>query len=193
VDAAAGELTMMLADANDIGGPVDPAWLDAWRQADARADRAIRAEVAAMVARIDDVGLAGALTELAGALGDPTADLIVTALVLAANGQAQDLGELLGALAVTARDEATMRLRVDAARARTRTAVRVILAVTGAMAAALVVFNRAYLAPYRTAGGQAVLVVVFAAFGTAGWWLTAMARYQSPERFLTGQPSGDWR
>jgi 2-succinyl-5-enolpyruvyl-6-hydroxy-3-cyclohexene-1-carboxylate synthase len=50
VDAAAGELTMMLADANDIGGTTDPAWLDTWRQADARADRAIRAEVAAIAA-----------------------------------------------------------------------------------------------------------------------------------------------
>lgn len=153
----------------------------------------IRPELSAMTAAIDQVGLSAALTGLAAELADPTADLVVTALVLAAKGQAQDLGELLGALAVTAREEATMRLRVDAARARTRTAVRVILAVTAAMAAALVVFNRAYLAPYRSVGGQAVLVVVFAAFGAAGWWLAQMARYQAPERFLTGQPAGEWR
>ena len=44
------------------------------------------------------------------------------ALILAAEHQAQRLGELLGSLAQAARDQATMGLRVEGGRARTRTA-----------------------------------------------------------------------
>lgn len=42
------ETMSMLADANDIGGRSDSSWLDRWRDADVRADRAIREQIEAM-------------------------------------------------------------------------------------------------------------------------------------------------
>ncbi|HSS11788.1 MAG TPA: hypothetical protein VLL25_18010, partial [Acidimicrobiales bacterium] len=142
----------------------------------------IRPEIRALVTRLERERLAPALFQLAEDLADPTADLVVSALTLAANGEAQDLSELLGSLASAARDNATMRLKVEASRARTRTSVRIITAITVAMALLLVVLNRSYLAPFDSATGQAVMLAVVACFGGALWWLASMARYVAPER-----------
>src|SRR5438445_520650 len=81
-------------------------------------------------------------------LADPTADLVVASLVLAADRHARRLGDLLTALATAAREEAAMRLRVEAGRARTRTAVRVVVSTTLLMAVGLSILNRGYLHPY---------------------------------------------
>src|SRR4051794_29154916 len=87
------------------------------------APAAIRPEVIRLAARTEQMPLSDALVAFATELAHPTADLVVAALRLAAGGAARDLGELLGSLATAARDEAGMRLRVEAARARLRTAV----------------------------------------------------------------------
>ena len=152
---------------------------------------AIRPQIQALVARLRRERLATGLAELAEALANPVADLVVSALTLAANGEAQDLGELLGSLSAAARDGATMRLRIDASRARTRTSVRIITAVTVAMAGLLVLLNRTYLQPFDSATGQCVLLLVFACFAGALWWLVQMSRYVAPERFLVGSDDGD--
>jgi len=154
------------------------------------APAAIRPQIQTMVARLRRERLATGLAELADSLANPVADLVVSALTLAANGEAQDLGELLGSLSAAARDGATMRLRIDASRARTRTSVRIITAVTVAMAGLLVVLNRVYLQPFDSATGQCVLLAVFACFGGALWWLVQMSRYVAPERFLVGTEPG---
>ena len=112
-----------------------------------------------LVAQLGRVRLADALASFAEELGDPTADLVVSALILAARGEAQSLVDLLGSLADAARDDADMRLRVDANRARIRTSVKVIAAVTIAMVRPLVLFNASYLRPFALAGGQLVLAV----------------------------------
>ena len=144
----------------------------------------IRAEVVALAARLERERLVPSLRDFAHALDDPTGDLVVSALVLASERQARRLGDLLGTLASAAREQANMRLRVEAGRARTRTAVRVITATTVAFALGLVVFNRGYLDPYDSAAGQAVLGLVGACFAGALWWLAAMAKVAAPERFL---------
>ena len=145
----------------------------------------IRAEVATLAVRLEGERLAPALRAFADEVADPTCDLVVAALVLAADHQAQRLGELLGSLAAAARDQATMRLRVEAGRARTRTSVKVIVGATGALVAGLVLLDRGYLAPYDTATGQLVLAVVGAVFLTAFMWLARMTRPVTVERFLT--------
>ena len=144
----------------------------------------IRSEVQAMVTQLQRERLGVALAAFADRLGDPTSDLVVSALTLAASGEAQDLGELLGSLSAAARDNAAMRLKVDASRARIRTSVRIITMVTVGMATLLVLLSRSYLKPFDSATGQIVLVAVFACFGSALWWLAAMSRYVAPERFL---------
>ncbi len=144
----------------------------------------IRPALSALVAQLGRVRLADALASFAETLADPTADLVVSALILAARGEAQSLVDLLGSLADAARDDADMRLRVDANRARIRTSVKVIAAVTIAMITALVLFNTSYLRPFDSAGGQLVLATVFAGFAGGLAWLNVMSRYQAPDRFL---------
>lgn len=146
----------------------------------------IEAEVRALAARLEQEPLSTALRSFADELAHPTADLVVTALTLAAAGSAGELGDLLGTLAVAARDEAGMRLRVEAARARMRTSVRVIAACTAATAGGLVVLNPSYVEVYGTPLGQSVLAMVAGAWGFALWWLSRMSDFVAPERFLAG-------
>ena len=145
----------------------------------------IRTEVVTLAARLEGERLAPALRAFADDVADPTCDLVVAALILAAAHQAQRLGELLGSLAQAARDQATMRLRVEAGRARTRTSVRVIVGATGGLALGLAVLNRGYLAPYDTAVGQLVLLLVGGVFAASFLWLAKMTRPASVERFLS--------
>lgn len=146
----------------------------------------IRDEVTELAVKLErGERLATGLRDLADQLHDPTADLVVSALVLASEHQARQLADLLGELAVEAREQATMRMRVDAGRARSRTSVRVIVITTLLFAAGLVVLNREYLSPFDTAFGQLMLLLVGALFVTAFVWLTKISRFRAPERFLT--------
>jgi Flp pilus assembly protein TadB len=149
---------------------------------------AIRREVTALAIRIERQPLDAALQSFANDLDHPTADLVVTALTLAAHGSVGDLSELLGTLAVAARDETAMRLRVEATRSRLRTAVRVIAAVTAATVLGLVVLNHSYLDAYTQTTGQLVLLLVAATWGAGLWWLSRMSKLMAPERFFTGSP-----
>jgi Flp pilus assembly protein TadB len=149
----------------------------------------IRAEVATLAVRLETERLAPALRAFADEVADPTCDLVVAALVLAAEHQAQRLGELLGSLAQAARDQGTMRLRVEAGRARTRTSIKVIVGATGGLALGLAVLNRGYLAPYGSALGQFVLLLVGGLFAASFVWLSKMTRAAEPERFLGKAPA----
>jgi hypothetical protein len=148
------------------------------------APEAIHPEVTALAERLRRQPIDEALDDFGRDLAHPIGDLVVTALRLAAGGSSGDLNELLGTLAVSARDEAAMRLRVEATRARLRTAVRVITLCTASTALGLVVLNRAYLQSYESAAGQVILAIVLAAWGVALWWLARMGDYVAPERFL---------
>jgi tight adherence protein B len=149
------------------------------------APAAIRTQVQALRGRIEDgQPLPDALRVFARDLADPTGDLVVVALVQAAERQARHLGDLLGALATSARDQATMRLRVAAGRARTRTAVRTIVGGTVAMAVGLVLINRTYLDPYDSLAGQLVLCLIGGMFTGGLIWLDRIARPKQAPRVL---------
>jgi Flp pilus assembly protein TadB len=146
------------------------------------------------VVRLDvdlDTGsqLSPALRDFAERLADPTADLVIAALIQATQAQARDLAALLGALAHSARAQAGMRMRVASGRARTRTSARMITGVTLSIAVALVLLNRPYLEPYGTPTGQAVLLLVGAIFAIAFTWLSRASRISKPQRFLAPQPT----
>ena len=144
----------------------------------------IRAEIRQLARRIEHDPLPDSLRSLAEDLAHPIADLVVAALSAAATHSTRDVADLLSTLAAAARDEASMQLRIEATRARMRTAVRVITGVTVATALALILLNPTYVDVYGTIAGQAVLVFIFGCWGTALWWLGQMSRFQSPERFL---------
>ena len=148
------------------------------------APEAIRVEVMSLAIAIEREPLPRALQRLANDLAHPIADLVVSALTVAATGSVRELADLLGTLAAAARDEAGMQLRVEAARARMRTAVRVITGCTMATAAGLVVLNPSYVGVYSSAAGQIALSLIAICWGMALWWLAHMSEFQAPERFL---------
>lgn len=157
------------------------------------APEAIRPEVEQLARSLKHTSLPGALRRLAIDLAHPISDLVVASLTVAANGAVRDLAELLGMLADSTRDEAGMQMRVEASRARMRTAVRVISGVTVATALGLVVLNRSYVQVYATVTGQVVLVAIAAAWGAALWWLASMSQFRQPERFLIAAAEGTVR
>jgi tight adherence protein B len=150
------------------------------------APSAIREEVTELATRIENGDrLAPSLRALADRLADPTGDLVIAALVLAAEQQARQLGDLLGSLAQAAREHVSMRMRIEAGRARTRTSVRVIVGTTLCFAAAVVLLNRPYLSVYDTVAGQAVLLGIGMLFVLGFAWLTRIATVTEPDRVLT--------
>lgn len=149
----------------------------------------IKREVLRLAARLERDRLAPALREFAEEIDDPAGDLVVAALVLAADKSPKRLGDLLGRLAQSARAEVNMRLRIEASRARTRTSVRVITVFTVLFAVGLLVFNRDYLEPYDKAVGQLVLGLIGLCFAGAFLWLARSFRFQDEERFLRMESS----
>ncbi|MCQ6246181.1 type II secretion system F family protein [Streptomyces malaysiensis] len=133
--------------------------------------------------------LPAALRIFADEADDPLADLVVAALVTAAERQASQLAALLGELADSVREQVAMRQRIDAGRASSRTGVRVTVTVTLGMAVGLTVFNRPYLAPFDTLTGQLVLAVVGALFAASFTWLTAIGRLHEPVRLIGHSPA----
>jgi tight adherence protein B len=151
----------------------------------------IRAQVQALAGAVrGGARLRDALRAFAADLGDPTADLVVRALTQAAGYHGGQLTECLTSLAATAREQASIRLRVATKRASTRTAARVIAGTAVVMVAVLVVFNRGFLAPYATATGQLVLLLVGGVFATGFWWLAKAAKMPAPPRILADSPVG---
>ncbi|MDG4790185.1 type II secretion system F family protein [Micromonospora sp. WMMD1102] len=130
--------------------------------------------------------LPDALRAFAAELTDPTADLVVAGLVMAARGNAGQLGDVLGELAASARAKVASRQRVAAARKRNRTSARVIVGTTLAMAGLLAMLNRSYLAPFDTAAGQLVLLATGGCFAAAFAWLGRLMRDRDTARILAG-------
>lgn len=145
----------------------------------------LAAEVGRLATRLAYEPLRTALRSFAEEVDHPTCDFVVAGLVTAAEREARELSSLLGELAAAARAEAQVRARVWSGRARTRTSVRVIGACVALFAVGLLLFDRAYLEPYGTAGGQVALVVIGAMFAGSLVAMDRMGRIVLPERFVT--------
>lgn len=147
---------------------------------------AIRPEVLELAAALERQRqpLPHALRQFGIKVADPTCDLVVAALLMVTEEEGGRLGELLGALATSARADSEMRLRVEAGRARMRTTVRIVSGTTVVFAGMLVLFNRSFLSPYDSATGQLMLAVVGACFLGGFIWLAQMARSVAPARLL---------
>ena len=70
-----------------------------------------------------------------------------------------------------------LRLRVEASRASSRTALRTIAGFSVTFLAILALFARSYMAPYGSATGQLVMALVGLLFGSG---LALMARMAKP-------------
>ncbi|WP_112236614.1 type II secretion system F family protein [Kribbella monticola] len=128
--------------------------------------------------------LPSALMRFADDLDDPSADLIVAALVLNSRLRGPGLREVLSALADSAREELDVRRKVAAERRSTRRSVQVVVAITLLVAATLVLFNPTYVQPYTSFIGQFVLFLVILLYAVGLVWLRRLAKIEVPERFL---------
>ena len=133
--------------------------------------------------------LASALVKFADDFNDPSADLIVAALVLNSRLRGPGLRDVLGELAESARDEVDMRRRVEAQRRSTRRSVQIVTGVILLVAGVLVVFNRDFLSPYDSGFGQIMLAGIVAIFAFGFIWLRRLARFDVPGRFLSARVS----
>lgn len=128
--------------------------------------------------------LPSALLKFSDDLDDSSADLIVAALILNARLRGPGLRDVLGALSESAREELDLRRRVEGSRRSTRRSVQLVVLITLAVPALLVLFNPEYVQPYETVEGQIVLTFVIALFGLGILWLRRLAGVEAPERFL---------
>jgi Flp pilus assembly protein TadB len=132
-----------------------------------------------------------ALRTFADELDDPIADLVVAALILAAERRGRGLSRVLERLAVTVDAEVGMRREVDADRATPRATARYVTLITLVTAALLVLLRRSYVAPFSTATGQLMLLLIGLVFAAAFGWMASLTGDRPAARLLpSSRPTG---
>ena len=150
------------------------------------APTAIRQEVRRLTIRAGQMPLSDALRLFATDMADPVADLIVAALTISDRHQARNLPSLLGEIASSTRELASMRQRVETGRARTYASARSMVVITMLMVVVLMLFSPDFMEPYDAAGGQIVMLIAGALFVGAVWALIQMSRPIPQPRVLAG-------
>ncbi|MFH9958964.1 type II secretion system F family protein [Streptomyces roseolus] len=127
-----------------------------------------------------------ALRDFAGRLDDVIADKVCAALILSAVDQGPGLAQVLEDTSAQLREEVATRRKIEADRAKSRTAMRSMTLICVALV--LVGFLIPYTAPYATALGQLVLALLGAAFAAVLWWTRKLASHTPVPRFLVLDP-----
>lgn len=158
------------------------------------ADAPIRDQVQQLAERLrGGWPLPAALRRFKDDLADPLADMVVAALLLAADRPSANLAGVLGELADNAREQAAMRQRVATSRARLRTSARSITAITVLMVVGLVVLNREWMAPYDSPVGQIVMLLAGGMFAGGLVGLRRMSLLPTAPRLLANPGGGGRR
>ncbi len=177
---AVEEWTRRVADVLAIGVGLEQAISTAARSA----PEPIAAEVATLAARIAArTPTETALRRFADDLDDPSADLVVAALILAARRRGPGVAAALTAIADSVGEEVAARRRIEADRAKPRTTARAVTVITLAIIAAGTL-NRGYTGPYGSLLGQVVLAATLGFFAAALWWMHAMTLTTQSARIL---------
>jgi tight adherence protein B len=156
-----------------------------------RAPTPIRAEIEDLADRLRrGESLMTALRPLAEAMNDDVGDLVVGALLLAADPsqKAGGLARQLDELARRARLKAGYRRRVQTGRARIYASARAITLIVLGVVTVLLLFGREFLAPYATPAGQLALLGIGALFAIGFALLARLGQQDAGERFLVGAP-----
>ncbi|MFJ8752231.1 type II secretion system F family protein [Streptomyces sp. NPDC102441] len=130
-----------------------------------------------------------ALTAFARALGDPRADLVAAALLLRIRDRGPGLADVLSDLGSRTKDIVRRRRDTEAERAKHRTTVRWICAITVVVVIATS-FNKEQVAPYGTPLGMIVMLVLMAAVVALFWWMNRLGTTVTLPGFMgTGAPA----
>jgi tight adherence protein B len=126
-----------------------------------------------------------ALIQFAEEVAEPSTDRVVCALILASSSRAQRLGDLLGALADSTREDVAARLRIETSRASSRSGIRTVIVFSVAFAVALAVLARSYLSPFGSPTGQVILIAIGALYAAGLTLMVRMAKPPAPVRLIT--------
>jgi Flp pilus assembly protein TadB len=149
------------------------------------ADGSIREPLARLVDRLHTrVPMHMALRRFAEDLDDPSADMIIAALIINSRLRGPGLRDLLGALADSVREELDMRRKINSSRRSTRRSVQIVIAVSVLMAVGLAILDHSFLKPYDSVFGQLVLAVIVTIYALGIIWLRKLARFDMPQRLL---------
>jgi Flp pilus assembly protein TadB len=181
---AIGEWTRRLRDVAGTGAGLQSAIISAA----ATAPPAIEEQARMLAARLQ-AGWHGreALLEFADEIDDAICDQIVAALLLHLRDRGDRLGAVLTAIADAASKEVRMRKEADAERASARLSIRFMVGFT-ILVVVVAAFSGDYMAPYATAGGQALMAILVTVFVSLLLWVRAMSRPARLPRLL-GPPS----
>ncbi len=128
--------------------------------------------------------LPAAMLAFAEDLDDPSADVVCASLILNSRLRGPGLRDVLSALAVSIREELDMRRRIEASRKSIRRSVRIVLVIVLGVMGLLSVFNKQYVEPYGSLGGQVALFIVALLFLGGLLWLRKLATPDKIDRFL---------
>jgi len=126
-----------------------------------------------------------AFREFSREVADPTADLVASALMVAFSGQARRVGDVLATLATSAREQASMRLRIERDRKRVRTVARGTGAVVIGWTVLVYLISGRFFATYSTVNGQFVLLFVGSLFALG---IVGLARLDRLPSTRQGRP-----
>jgi Flp pilus assembly protein TadB len=132
------------------------------------------------------VPLPEALRRFADDLADPSADLIIAALIINSRLRGPGLRDLLGALSGAVREELDVRRRIEAQRRSTRFSATFVVGFSVGVAALLAIINHSFVKVYDSVTGQLVLLVIAGLYMAGFIWLTRLARFDIPQRILIG-------
>jgi tight adherence protein B len=142
------------------------------------------AQVRLLVSRIEPQGARSALLAFARDMADPISDEVVMALILQLRHGGRGLAQVLTGVAGSVEDQIRMRREVESDRAKYRSNARTIVGLFATMSGGMLLFARAFLAPYGTTVGQVALFGVVGVFGASLLWMRAMIRQTSGQRLL---------
>jgi type IV secretory pathway TrbD component len=144
----------------------------------------IRPTVVRFARRLAYDPIEDALPDLAAELDHEVGDLVVTALDIAAAAGGRQIRSVLDDLARAAREQAAALRRQEVARERPRSEMRQVAVIAVGAVVVLSLMGGDYLAPYRRATGQLVLLVVAAIWAVGFSAMARLARPEPVERFL---------
>jgi len=134
---------------------------DALGQAASNAPAALAQDLRRLVAEAQVSGLGQAARSFARRVEDPSAELFAAALDLADRLGSRNLTEVLDSLAEATTAQVSTIREARARQTRARMSARIVAAVPMLLLLAIRRANPAYLAPFGTPGGQAVLAFAF--------------------------------
>ncbi|MER7433687.1 type II secretion system F family protein [Pseudonocardia alni] len=133
--------------------------------------------------RTDDAARARALREFADAVDDRAGDAVAAALLLALHQQSSGVAQVLRQLADGVARDVRARRDIEAARAESRQSIRLLLTIQAGLLVLLALVPT-FAAPYTSATGQVVMVVLLTGTAALLVWMRRLSLGEPAPRFF---------